>query len=203
MDIINSIGILLGASWASGINLYLSAAGLGIAQRMDWVDLPGNMEILANPIIIGVSIIFFVIEFVADKIPFVDSAWDSVHTFIRPLAGSLLGYAAGTEMGPVIQVIMTLFAGTVALDSHLTKATTRLAINTIPEPVTNSVASVAEDATVIGVLYLMMHNPMVIMILVPLFVLFSIWFLIKMFRFVKKVFKFKGAEKHGNAVAGM
>ncbi len=105
-------------------------------------------------------------------------------------------------MGPVIQVIMTLFAGTIALGSHLTKATTRLAINTIPEPVTNSVASVAVDATVIGALYLIMHNPMVIMILVPLFVLFSIWFLIKMFRFVKKVFKFKGAEKPENAVAG-
>lgn len=195
MDIINSIGILLGSSWASGINLYLSVAGLGIAQRMGWIDLPGNMDIISNPIIIGVAIVLFVIEFVADKIPYVDSTWDSIHTFIRPLTSAFLGYAAMSDFEPVIQSLIALLTGSVALDSHLTKATTRLAINASPEPFTNSIASVVEDASVIGTLFLIMNKPIVIVIVVPIFVIISIWFIVKMFRFAKTVLRFKRAER--------
>ena len=195
MDIINSIGILLGSSWASGINLYLSVAGLGIAQRMGWIDLPGNMDIISNPVIIGTAIVLFVIEFVADKIPYVDSTWDSIHTFIRPLSSAFLGYSAMSEAGPIIQFLITLLTGSVALDSHLTKATTRLAINASPEPFTNSIASLVEDASVIGTLFLIMNKPIVIVIVVPLFVMFSIWFIIKMFRFAKRVLGLKKVEK--------
>ncbi len=195
MDIFSSIGVLLGSSWASGVNLYLTMAGLGIAHRMEWMKLPGNLEVLSHPLIMGGAIFLFLIEFVADKVPYVDSVWDSVHTFIRPIASAVLGYTAMADAGQVMQVLIAFLTGGIALDSHLTKATTRLAINASPEPVSNSVASVTEDATVIGALYLIINHPVVIAILVTLFIVFSIWFLKKMFKFMKKVFSFSGRRK--------
>ena len=202
MDIFSSIGLLLGSSWASGVNLYLSMAGLGIAHRMEWIKLPGNLEVLSHPLIVGVAIFLFVIEFVVDKVPYVDSVWDSVHTFIRPIASAVLGYTAMGDAGQVMQILISLLTGGIALDSHLTKATTRLAINASPEPVSNSIASVTEDATVIGALYLIINHPIVIAILVTLFIVFSIWFLKKMFKFMKKVFSFSGKGKPGEANPG-
>ena len=136
MDIFNSIGLLLGGSWAAGINLYMSMAGLGIANRLEWITLPENLDILSNPVVIIVALTLFGIEFVADKIPYVDSLWDSVHTFIRPLATSALGYTAMADSGMIIQLLIAFLTGTISLESHLTKATTRVAINASPEPVT-------------------------------------------------------------------
>ena len=187
MELLNSLGVLMGGSWASGINLYLTTAGLGIAHRMGWVTLPGNMESLANPLVIGVALLIYAVEFFADKIPYVDSVWDSVHTFIRPAGGMALGYMAMADVGPAIQYPVALLTGSIALDSHLTKATSRVAINTSPEPISNSVASVTEDIGVLGAIYLIIKHPVIASILVVLFVIFSIWFLKKMFRFLKKV----------------
>ncbi len=181
--------MLVGASWAAGVNLYLTVAGLGIAQRVGWITLPGESAALAHPLVIIVAFVLFLIEFLADKIPYVDSAWDSVHTFIRPLAGAALGYLALSEAGPELRIVAALLAGTIALDSHLTKATSRLAINASPEPVSNSVASVVEDVSVLTVLYLVIRHPVIAAVVVILFILFSIWFLRKMFRFVKQVFR--------------
>jgi len=194
MEFLNSLGILLGGSWASGVNLYLTTAGLGIAHRMGWVVLPGNMESLAHPVVIGIAILLYAVEFFADKIPYVDSAWDSIHTFIRPAGGMLLGYMAMVDAGPAIQYPVALLTGSIAMDSHLTKATSRAAINTSPDPITNTVASVTEDISVLGVLYLLINHPVMASIFVILFIIFSIWFLKKMFRFLKKVFKGKDAE---------
>ena len=202
MEMISSIGVLLGSSWASGVNLYMSVAGLGIAHRMNWLELPGDMEIISHPLIIGVAGALYLVEFVADKIPYVDSIWDSVHTFIRPVASAVLGYTAMGESGQVIQVLTALLTGGIALDSHLTKATTRLAINASPEPVTNSIASVTEDATVIGTLYLIINHPVAIAVLVTVFIIFSIWFLMKMFKFMKRVFSFSGKRKPANLGTG-
>ena len=190
MDALSNIGLLLGSSWATGVNMYLTIAGLGIADRAGFVDLPGNMDAISHPLIIGAAILMFAVEFLADKIPVVDSAWDSVHTFIRPVGGAMMGYMAMAEMGPIAQIPVALLTGTVAADSHLTKATTRVAINTSPEPITNSVASVTEDGLVIGVLYLIAKHPIIAGISVIAFIVFSVWFLKIMFRFVKKVFKF-------------
>jgi len=192
MEFMNSLGVLMGGSWASGINLYLTAAGLGIAHRMQWITLPGNMETLANPLIIGLAIVIYAVEFFADKIPFVDSAWDSVHTFIRPAGGAILGYLAMADAGPALQYPVALLTGSIAMDSHLTKATSRMAINTSPEPVTNSVASVTEDVGVIGMMYFIIKHPVIACVLVVLFILFSIWFLKKMFHLMKKIFGKKG-----------
>jgi hypothetical protein len=190
VEIINSLGVLLGSSWASGVNLYLTIAALGISDRAGWITLPGNLEVISHPLIIIVALALYAVEFVADKIPYVDSAWDSVHTFIRPLGGAAMGYLAMAGAGPVLQIPVALLTGSVSMDSHLTKATTRVAINTSPEPLTNSVASVTEDASVVGVMFLIMQHPIIAAVLVILFILFSIWFLKKMFRFLRKVFRF-------------
>ncbi len=189
------MGLLMGSGWAAGINLYLTAAGLGIAHRLGWVLLPGQMDVLAHPVVITVAIVLYLIEFFADKFPYVDSAWDTVHTFIRPIGGLALGYMAMSGTNPAYQYATALFVGTLALDSHLTKATARAAINTSPEPVTNTVASVSEDISVLGALYLIIKHPVVISILVIIFVVFSIWFLKKMFYLVKKIFKSKKGKQ--------
>ena len=188
MDILSNLGALLGGSWASGVNLYLTIAVLGILDKMNVLSLPGDLEVISNPFIIGIAIVMYLIEFFADKIPLVDSAWDSIHTFIRPIGGAALSYMAMADMGPVAQIPAALLSGTIAMDSHLTKATTRAAINTSPEPFTNSVASVSEDAMVVGVIWMIVKHPIIAGIAVILFVLFSIWFLKMMFKFVKKIF---------------
>jgi len=154
---------------------------------MQWITLPGNLDVLAHPLVITVASILYIIEFVADKVPYVDSAWDSIHTFIRPAGGMVLGYMAMAQMGLEFQIPVALLTGSIALDSHLTKATSRLAINTSPEPITNSVASVTEDIAVVGALYLIIKHPIIAATLVVLFIIFSFWFLKKMFRFVRKV----------------
>jgi len=183
-----SLGLLMGSSWACGVNLYLTTAALGIAHRMEWIELPGKMESLSHPLVIGVALLIFAIEFFADKVPFVDSAWDSVHTFIRPAGAMLLGYMAMADVGLAAQYPVALLTGLIAMDSHLVKATSRAAINTSPEPISNIVASTTEDISVLGAIYLIIKHPVVASLLVILFIIFSIWFLKKMFRFLKKIF---------------
>jgi hypothetical protein len=189
MEALNSIGVLLGSSWGSGVNLYMTVAGLGIADKMHWITLPGSMKVLSNPLIILVAILMYVVEFAADKIPYVDSIWDSVHTFIRPAGGAALGYMAAANVGPAVQIPVALVTGAVAMDSHLTKATARVAINSTA-PGTNAIASITEDVAVLGILYLIIKHPVISAVVVILFIAFSIWFLITMFRFLKKVFSY-------------
>jgi hypothetical protein len=190
MEALSSLGVLLGGSWASGVNLYMTIATLGIAQRMHWITLPGKLGVISNLLIISVAIIMYIVEFVADKIPYFDSIWDTIHTFIRPLGGAIMGYMSMANIGPAAQIPVALLTGAVAFDSHLTKATTRVAINTSPEPITNSIASVTEDASVMGVMFLIIKHPIIAAILVILFIIFSIWFLRMMFRFLSKFFRF-------------
>jgi len=205
MDILNSLGVLAGSSWASGINLYLTIASLGVAQRMHWLTLPGDMNVLANPLVIIVAVVLYAVEFVADKIPFVDSAWDSVHTFIRPAGSALMGYMSAAHLGLEAQIPLALVTGAVALNSHLTKATTRVAINTTaPIPGVGAAASVGEDGAVLGVMYLIIKHPIIAAFVVILFILFSIWLLRKLFRFLKKVlsFIFRSESKPSAGPAG-
>ncbi len=188
MEILSQLGIFLGGAWASGVNLYLTIMGLGIANRLGLIDLPGNLDILSHPLVIAAAMLMYIIEFVADKIPFVDSMWDSVHTFIRPLGGALIAYMGLSNTAPQVQLSLAILGGAVAMDSHLTKATTRVVINTSPEPITNSIASFSEDALLIVALWLIVKHPIIAGILVISFIVFSIWFLRLMFRFLKKVF---------------
>ncbi len=189
MDALSTLGVLMGGTWASGLNLYLTVAGLGIINRIGVIDLPGNLDILSHPLVIAAALFMTVVEFFADKIPFVDSAWDSVHTFIRPVGGALIAYMGLSDAAPALQLSSAIMGGTLAMDTHLTKATTRAAINTSPEPFTNSIASFTEDGLVVAVLWLVIRHPVIAAVLVFIFVLISIWFLKIMFRFLKNVFR--------------
>ncbi|MDD2702516.1 MAG: DUF4126 domain-containing protein [Candidatus Omnitrophica bacterium] len=190
MDIANNLGILLGGPWASGVNLYLTVFGLGIAGRMHWINLPGTMDTLSNPLVIAASALMYAVEFVADKIPYFDSVWDSVHTFVRPAGGAALGYMAAANLGPAAQTLTAVMGGSVALSSHLTKASTRAAINTSPEPVTNSVASVTEDGLVFGVLWLIVKHPVIAALAAVVLIVLTVILLRMMFKFIKKIFRF-------------
>ena len=153
MSLIEQLGIALGLASLAGINLYLTTLIAGCAIRFHWVELSGiysHMSALGHPAVIGVAAVFYLIEFFADKIPWVDSMWDVIHTGIRPAGAILLSLAVLGNMEPSVLVVASLLAGTAALSTHSTKAGVRALLNLSPEPVTNSVASVAEDGLVLG-----------------------------------------------------
>src|SRR5919107_732570 len=145
MDFIHTLAIGMGASWVSGISLYASVATLGLLGRFADLQLPGELQVLTSWWVIGVAIALYAIEFVADKVPWIDSTWDVIHTFIRIPAGAILAAGAFGDFDRSIQVIALLLGGGLALSSHGTKAATRVALNASPEPFSNSVASVIED----------------------------------------------------------
>ncbi|OQA58236.1 MAG: hypothetical protein BWY42_00198 [Candidatus Omnitrophica bacterium ADurb.Bin277] len=179
--------LTLGA-WAAGISVYLAVGLLGLSGHFGWIQLPGGLAIFANPIIFSLAFIVFSIEFIADKIPYVDSMWDSVHTVIRPLGGFGIGYLAGTEHGPMIQTIYMMLAGTMTLNMHTAKAAGRLAINTSPEPFSNIAASTAEQSLVVAMFWFFIQHP-VIAVIVIIGILILAFLIIRMlWRFVKKLF---------------
>ena len=152
METLQLLGVALGLATLAGINLYLTVFVSGLAIQQGWITLLPQYEqlsVLADPLIVGISGTLFVLEFFADKVPWVDSLWDAVHTFIRPVGVVLLGLAALGEMPTYLQVTAALIAGGAALTTHVAKAGTRLLANHSPEPVSNIVLSVAEDATVV------------------------------------------------------
>ncbi len=187
MNFISVIGLALGAAWTSGINLYATVAVLGLLQKAGWTRLPGGLEVLDNWAIIGVALGLFLVEFFADKIPYVDTVWDAIHTFIRIPAGALLAYAATTEVNPVVQAIAVLLAGGLALSSHGTKATVRAAANLSPEPVSNWGLSLAEDGLAVTGATLAVFAPIVVLILMVPFVMVFVWLLRRVLRRLRKM----------------
>ncbi len=180
--------VLLLAAWSAGISLYLSVGLLGLCGYFEWIRLPGELNIFSNPLVFSAAFIIFIIEFIADKIPVVDSVWDSVHTFIRPLGGFAMGYMAGSEHGPVVQVVYAMVAGTLTLDMHTAKAAGRLAINTSPEPFSNIAASTGEQALVIFMYWFFIQHP-IFASLIIIGILVLAFFLIRfLWRFTKKLF---------------
>ena len=178
MDTLSLLGVALGFATLSGINLYLTTFMAGLAVRFNWVDLADKYEslaILANPWIIGIAGVLFLIEFFADKIPWLDSSWDAIHTFIRPIGGTLLALAALGEMDPAVSVVAALLSGSTTLLTHATKAGSRLLINMSPEPVSNTVASLGEDGLVLGGLGLMAFAPVVSFFVFLVVVIIAIW----------------------------
>src|ERR1044072_3030083 len=166
MNLIHILGLPVGSAWTSGINLYATVAVLGLLQHYKLVQLPGELSHLDNWWIIGVALGLYCVEFFADKIPYVDTVWDAVHTFIRIPAGAVLAAAATTELNTTVHVLALLLGGTVALSSHGTKATVRAAANLSPEPVSNWVLSIVEDILAIAGVVLSIVPPLV----VPFFV---------------------------------
>ena len=160
METLAFLGRTLGFSFAAGINLYATVALIGLASRYGWVSLPGEYAIFDNPWVIGTAAALYVVEFFADKIPWVDTLWDTVHTFIRPIGGAIVAVAGLGEASPATQGMIALLGGVVAASSHATKAGTRVVANTSPEPVSNWVLSLVEDGLVVGLGVLAMHYPL-------------------------------------------
>ena len=159
MSPLETLGFALGTSFASGLNLYATVAAAGLFQRLGIVTMPEPLAVLAHPVVIGVAITLFVVEFIADKIPYVDSLWDSVHTVIRPTIAAILGVLIAGDASSLEQAFAATGASVMALLSHLAKGGLRLAVNTSPEPVTNVGTSLAEDGAVVGVTLLAWQFP--------------------------------------------
>lgn len=189
MDFISTLAVSLGASWVSGINLYATVATLGLLSRFANLKLPGELDVVTNWWVIGVALFMFVVEFVADKVPVVDSIWDVIHTFIRIPAGAVIAATAFGEFDRSVQVIALLVGGGLALSSHGTKAATRALINTSPEPVSNVVVSLAEDALVIVAVVLALFLPVLVFFLIGAGVAFSFWILPRVIRFFRGVYR--------------
>ena len=181
--------VLLLAGWSSGVNLYLTIALLGLSGRFGWIDLPGGLEVISHPLVIAAAIFMYVIEFVADKVPFVDSAWDAIHTFIRPSGAALMGFLAGQENGPAVQAALAVLTGGIALDMHTVKASSRLAINTSPEPFSNIAASLAEDAAVIFLFWFFVKHPIIASLIILLILIGTFFILRMLWRFVLRLFR--------------
>lgn len=198
MGVFETLTLAVGGAWASGINLYATALTFGLLNAFGVIDLPPELEVLGSWWMISIAGTMYLVEFVADKIPGVDSVWDIIHSFIRIPAGAAIaagavgGFSGGLG-GDVGSVLALLAGGTVAAGSHVTKAGTRAVINTSPEPFTNWAASVTEDVAVVGGLIFAVIQPIVFVIGLIIFVLLAIWLMPKIWRGIKRVF---GGVRH-------
>ena len=189
MDLLASIGRTLGFSFAAGINLYATIAILGLASRFGWVALPEQYRVFDNNWIIGIALALYVIEFVADKIPWLDSAWDTVHTVIRPIGGAAIAVATLGHASPGTQTLVALLGGALATSTHLTKAGTRAVANASPEPFTNWILSFAEDGFVVGLSALALAYPAAAAIVVLVCLAGIVAFLTWIVRVVRRRFR--------------
>ena len=187
MSPLETLGFALGTSFASGLNLYLTVAAAGLLQRFGVVQLPDGLQVLANPIVLGVAIALFVIEFIADKIPYVDTAWDAVHTFIRPPAAAVLSYSAFGHVPEEWKLGAALLAGSVALTSHGAKATTRAAANTSPEPVSNWTLSALEDGVAVFLTWMAATHPVITAMIVLVLVIVAVMVIWKLYGYFKVI----------------
>jgi len=183
MSPLETLGFALGTSFASGLNLYLTVAAAGIFQRLGVIQLPDSLQVLSHPLVLGVAITLFVVEFIADKIPYVDSAWDALHTFIRPPAAAVLGYSAFGNVPEEWKLGAALLAGSVALTSHGAKATTRAAANTSPEPVSNWALSILEDGIAVFLVWMAAEHPLLTAGIVLVLVIVAVLLIRKLWRF--------------------
>jgi hypothetical protein len=160
MELLATAGRTLAFSLAAGVNLYATVAMLGLAARFDLVSLPPQFAVFDNTWIIVVALVLYVVEFVADKVPWVDTLWDAVHTVVRPLGGALVAVTTLGDASPWLQGLIAVTGGTLAAGGHFTKAGTRAAVNVSPEPFSNWVISLAEDAFVVGLGLLALNFPL-------------------------------------------
>lgn len=200
MDITQTIALTMGVAWASGINLYAAILMLGYMGTTGNIDLPPDLQVLSDPMVMIAAGTMYCVEFFADKVPGVDTGWDAISTFIRIPAGAILAAGAVGDVGSGAQLAAAIAGGTLATGSHVTKTGTRVLINTSPEPVTNWFASVGEDVAVIAGLWTALYHPVLFIVLLVVFILLCIWLLPKIWRAIKTVFSFLG-RKLGNRQA--
>ena len=189
MTPLQTLGFLLGASFASGLNLYATVSALGLLHRYHFIQLPPQLDILAHPIVLGIGIVLYVAEFIADKVPWFDSVWDVIHTFIRPPAAALLAFAAVGNVPDAWRIGAALLAGTVALTSHGAKASTRAAANTSPEPFSNWALSLAEDGIAVFLVWMATTHPILTIVIVALLAVIAIVIIVKLFGLLRRVLR--------------
>ncbi len=182
LDLAGLLALAAGLGWAAGLRLYTVIFVVGMAGRLGWIVLPPGLHLLEHPVVLGAAGLMLIIEFFADKIPLLDSVWDTVHTFIRIPAGAALAAMVFGGQGIEWQTAMALMGGTLAAGTHFTKAGTRAMINASPEPFSNVAASFGEDIVVISGLWLMFAHPWLMLALLLLLVIATAWLLPKLWR---------------------
>lgn len=188
-DPLSAAALAGGLSWASGIRLYMTLFIAGWLGRTGWLDLPPAMQALESPWVMTVTGVLLVVEFLADKIPGIDSAWDAIHTFIRIPAGAILAAATLGHMAPEWTAAAAILGGTFAAGAHATKASSRVLINTSPEPFSNWTASLLEDVSVAGGLWAAFFHPWVLLAFLAVFFLIALWLLPKLWRGLRSLFR--------------
>ena len=186
MNPIGTLGLALGAGFSSGLNLYATVATLGLLQRLGVLHLPPTLQVLSHPWVLGIAIALYLIEFFADKIPYFDTIWDTIHTFIRPPAAALLAFAGAGGAAPEWRWGAALLAGGVALTAHSTKASARAAVNTSPEPFSNWFLSFGEDILAVWLAWMATAHPLATTIIVVALVALSAFLLYHLFRFARR-----------------
>ena len=197
MNPLATLGLGMGSAWLSGFNLYATVLTLGLLQRFHLVKLPGDLEFLSRGWVLGVAAALYVIEFIADKIPVVDSVWDAIHTFIRVPAGAVLAASAFAHFDPAVRAVALLAGGTLALGSHGTKATVRATANASPEPFSNVALSLFEDFFTVALAAIAAFHPVVILGIVLAFVVMLLWLAPKAVRAIRRELARMGAFFRG------
>lgn len=185
--LIATLGLTMGASWASGINLYAVLLVLGIGGSTGNIDLPPDLQTLSDPMVIGAAGLMYFVEFFVDKTPGVDTGWDTIHTFIRIPAGAMLAAGAVGDVSPALEIAAGIMGGGLSATSHATKAGSRALINTSPEPFTNWAASITEDVVVFTGLWTALNHPILFLVLLVGFIILAIWLLPKIWRVLKAI----------------
>lgn len=199
------IALSMGTAWASGINLYAAILTLGLLGTTGQMALPPNLQIVTQPIVIMAAGAMFCIEFFADKIPGVDTGWDTIHSFIRIPGGALLAAAAVGDVNPAVMLAAGILGGGLAAGTHAAKAGSRVLINTSPEPFSNWVASIGEDVAVVAGVWAALVHPWMFLACLAVFIVLLIWLLPKLWRGIKAVFAkisslFRRSATQGEAV---
>ncbi len=188
MDTVSIIALSMGAAWASGINLYATIFMLGYLGTTGNIDLPPDLMVVTDPLVMTSAGLMYCVEFFADKTPGVDTAWDALHTFIRIPLGAVLAMGAVGDMTPAVELAAFIVGGSLAGATHATKAGSRIVINSSPEPVTNWTASIGEDLLVITGIWAALNHPVAFLIALVVFIAMMIWLLPKIWRGIKRIF---------------
>jgi len=189
MNPLETLSLVLGTGFSSGLNLYATVATLGLLQRFGVIHLPDKLQVLAHPWVLGVAIGLYLVEFLADKVPYIDSVWQAIHTFIRPPAAALLAFSVAGSAAEPWRWAAALLAGSIALTSHGTKASARAAANMSPEPFSNWALSLGEDALAVWLTWFATAHPTLTVIVVAVLLVVSVFLLYHLFRFLRRTFR--------------
>jgi hypothetical protein len=189
MNPMETISLVLGTGFSSGLNLYATVATLGLLERFGVIHLPGKLQLLSHPFVLGIAVALYVVEFLADKIPYVDSVWQAVHTFIRPPAAAVLAFSVTADATEPWRWAAALLAGGVALTSHGTKASARAAANMSPEPLSNWALSFGEDLLAVWLTWFATAHPTIAVMVVAALLVISLFLLYHLFRFLRRTLR--------------